>query len=398
MDKEAAPNLILFTNSFPSGTSESFLENEVIFLSQRFSKVYIFPLFDDHVKRPLPPNVFSHKALLNRSIIKRIYRGILNTSPIWDILKNLEYRKALKNLKKTVLTCIETRSFLANSELNTLLQSNLSTPLYFYWGVGAANIVPYLPGQRNIFVRFHGYDLYEERNRGYIPFRAKLLEKITQGFTISEHGLKYLTQKYPDCKNRIQISRIGVRKGLSLKKANSSEFKIVTCSNMIPLKRIHLIIEALSLIDFQVHWTHIGDGPLYSSLTSQAKSLPSHICYQFLGQIDNKQVRRYYEKHDVNLFINVSSTEGVPVSIMEALSFGIPVLATDVGGTSELVTDRRFLLKPHISPRQLASKIAMMRGNLELCDPNQFQDMWQRKADADKVYPDFITRMMGACK
>ena len=38
------------------------------------------------------------------------------------------------------------------------------------------------------------------------------------------------------------------------------------------------------------------------------------------------------------LFINTSESEGIPVSIMEALSFGIPVIAPDIGGISEIIT------------------------------------------------------------
>ncbi|NCO54621.1 MAG: glycosyltransferase, partial [Bacteroidetes bacterium] len=47
----------------------------------------------------------------------------------------------------------------------------------------------------------------------------------------------------------------------------------------------------------------------------------------------------------VDLFINVSESEGIPVSIMEALSAGIPVIATNVGGTNEIVNnDVGFLI------------------------------------------------------
>ena len=58
-----------------------------------------------------------------------------------------------------------------------------------------------------------------------------------------------------------------------------------------------------------------------------------------MGQVSNREVISYYMNNHVNLFINVSESEGIPVSIMEAISFGIPVIATDVGGTSEIVID-----------------------------------------------------------
>ena len=49
---------------------------------------------------------------------------------------------------------------------------------------------------------------------------------------------------------------------------------------------------------------------------------------------------------EIDLFLNVSESEGIPVSIMEAISAGIPVIATDVGGTSEIVNDSFGTLIP----------------------------------------------------
>ena len=44
------------------------------------------------------------------------------------------------------------------------------------------------------------------------------------------------------------------------------------------------------------------------------------------------------------MFINLSSSEGIPVSIMEAQSFGIPVIATNVGGSGEIVVSETGVL------------------------------------------------------
>ena len=58
------------------------------------------------------------------------------------------------------------------------------------------------------------------------------------------------------------------------------------------------------------------------------------------------------------MFINVSSTEGIPVSIMEAMSFGIPVIATAVGGTPEIVNNENgYLLSKDPSAKELAEVI-----------------------------------------
>ena len=58
-----------------------------------------------------------------------------------------------------------------------------------------------------------------------------------------------------------------------------------------------------------------------------------------LGNTANRDIQRFYSENYISAFISLSSTEGVPVSFTEALSYGIPIFATDVGGNGELVND-----------------------------------------------------------
>ena len=61
----------------------------------------------------------------------------------------------------------------------------------------------------------------------------------------------------------------------------------------------------------------------------------------------------------VDFFVNTSSTEGLPVSVMEACSFGIQTIATNVGGTGEIVKDGEtgFLVPADVTPDKLAETI-----------------------------------------
>ena len=76
------------------------------------------------------------------------------------------------------------------------------------------------------------------------------------------------------------------------------------------------------------------------------------------GSIPNDAVIQYYQQHHVDLFINASETEGLPVSIMEAYSFGVPVIAPAVGGIPELVNaGTGYLLSPEASAQEIAAAI-----------------------------------------
>ena len=71
---------------------------------------------------------------------------------------------------------------------------------------------------------------------------------------------------------------------------------------------------------------------------------------------------QFYQHTPVDLFVNTSSSEGLPVSIMEAFSFGIPAVATNVGGTSEMVRtgETGRLLPADLSPETLATALREM--------------------------------------
>lgn len=85
-------------------------------------------------------------------------------------------------------------------------------------------------------------------------------------------------------------------------------------------------------------------------------------------------------------FLNVSSSEGVPVSIMEAISFNIPVVATNVGGTSEIVTDETGIL---LSSDPTAEEILNALYSIESINV-QPREFWKQKYNADTNYKEFV--------
>jgi glycosyltransferase involved in cell wall biosynthesis len=104
-----------------------------------------------------------------------------------------------------------------------------------------------------------------------------------------------------------------------------------------------------------IRWVHIGDGPEMNSLRSIVQNRTAQTEVELLGQLSNNEVMDAYRTFKPWVFVNVSETEGVPVSIMEAMSFGVPVIATDVGGTSELVNSMNGFLVESCEPLNVLS-------------------------------------------
>ena len=197
------------------------------------------------------------------------------------------------------------------------------------------------PGYR-IISRGHGADLFEWRNKdNYIPLRTEILSHIDKIYLIAEDGMKYLKQKYPEYLKKLEISRLGTKDfGYPVIRREKGYISVVSCSAAVSVKRIDLIVKALAKIrGLEVSWTHFGEGKLLLELQSICEQiLPENVHWVLRGFVSNEEVLKEYKSGKYQLFLNVSSSEGVPVSIMEAMSFGIPCIATDVGGTSEIIT------------------------------------------------------------
>lgn len=397
--------LFLFTNTFPHGFSEAFLESELPFLSGKFEKVIIIPLHKESGCRSLANNVEVWRPIIGFNPNEKsnlLINGLFNLAPTGFAIKEFFNKKVYLSRKKTwnfFTSLLLFRSMFSNAKLWKELQTEITPEdkLYFYWGDKSVLMLPTLKSRliNNIaLVRFHRTDLYEYAKGGYIPFREYVFPSIDRFLPISLDGEKYLLKHYANLVNKEQIRvwRLGVfDNGTNPDRDTDTIFHLVSCSYMVPVKRISLIIEALKSIHFQLKWTHIGAGQLHSQLENSAAQLPANIQVEFAGALSNKEVLKFYQQNYIDLFVNVSSSEGVPVSIMEALSFGIPVIATNVGGTSEIIDNQvGELLKTDISAGQIAKTIQQL-ANRDLAKLRKnARNRWNDVCNAKENYSRFV--------
>jgi glycosyltransferase involved in cell wall biosynthesis len=104
------------------------------------------------------------------------------------------------------------------------------------------------------------------------------------------------------------------------------------------------------------------------------------------------QVYEHYRAHPVDLFVNVSQSEGTPVSIMEAISVGIPVLCSAVGGNIEIVSaENGLLIGADPSPAEISAGITgLMKDPVALRDRRTAsRARWEERYNARKNYSAF---------
>ncbi|MBM7560333.1 glycosyltransferase [Marinitoga litoralis] len=400
MDK---PIIFLFTSKFPYDKGEEFLENEVPILSKYFN-VIIVPRVIKGNMRVIPNDVKVDTFFSKYQNYNKIF--LYGITKIHGVLKEFIDIKKLVSYKSLSYFGWE-KVFQKWFKQYT----NLKSPVIFYsyWFSSFAYALTGLKkhvNNRNIVIsRAHGSDLYEFIHKNnYLPLRKEILKNIDRVFCVSENGKGYLSEKYSQYRNKIEVSRLGVMPQEKINIGSKDEiFRIITCSYLKPVKRIHLIIEALyhlsKKIKRKIIWNHIGNGPLEEDLKKQARKLDNtNIDYYFMGYLENNKVKEYYNENPVDLFLNVSESEGLPVSIMEALSFGIPVIATDVGGTGELIDDKVGKLIPsNITSEELADYIYkfinLPQNEIEEKRKNALK-RWDEKVNAEKNYKDFSKRIL----
>jgi len=93
------------------------------------------------------------------------------------------------------------------------------------------------------------------------------------------------------------------------------------------------IIEEINKEDKQQRFLIIGEGPHIKDVKEALKKYP----IKFLEHVDHNEMVKYYNQ--CSIFIQTSRAEGLPTCVLEALSCEIPVVASNVGGTNELIRD-----------------------------------------------------------
>ena len=111
------------------------------------------------------------------------------------------------------------------------------------------------------------------------------------------------------------------------------------------------------------------------------------IRYKLCGRLDNKEILRYYQREKIDCFVHVSEMEGLPVSIMEAESAGIPIVAADVGGINEQIEENGMLIPADSSSDDVANALLKVLTASEDARKKmraESRHIWERKFDAIK--------------
>jgi len=350
---------LLIDKKYPFENGEPFLESELACDTGAIDKILIFPIDicpGSKLTRTVPEKA---EVYVTARLHRKAYRFYIGLKSIPGALKKAAgdtvryngYRPSLKS--RWFAACFQNIcADRAEKILNILRQFPFRRDdrvvLCAYWLYTPAAIALTV---RQYFTdlgitvkavsRAHRFDLYNTA----LPYKKETIEGLDGIFPCSEDGTAFLKANYRMPDGRLQTAYLGTADyGVADYAFSEKIFRIVSCSRLTDVKRVERIGQALRLLDSEcthrkIVWTHIGDGPDRKKLEAVIARPFQNIEVRLLGAVPNREVYRFYAENSTDLFLNVSSSEGLPVSVMEAASFGIPVIATDVGGTDEIVVD-----------------------------------------------------------
>lgn len=366
-------NVLLITEGFPFGESEQgFLPTEFEMLAEKFTITILAHKIAAPLTYSVPETVEIAQFEYPRPTIWAVGAALFDRERLCDIYNAFCEKGSLYTRLMRVLDVVSygVRADSLLKQMREVIQAHNIDIIYTYWctqaTIAALKLKKEFPNIK-VITRFHGFDLYNERQKhGRQPLRLFVAKNTDKLVFVCQKGMQYFLKTWPgEWIRRSQIAYLGTNSVQQKKeKFHTDKLVLVSCSNLIPLKRVEMIVSALALLPdtVLVEWHHFGDGISRNELETLAKEVlqnKKNITYCFRGAIPHDKLIDCYYKLQPDLFITTSATEGLPVSLQEVFSMGIPAIGTDVGGMSELIQNdsNGYLLPADVSALDVSKAI-----------------------------------------
>jgi glycosyltransferase involved in cell wall biosynthesis len=403
--------IVIVTSSFPFPGGEQFLESEMEFWDGSRDRVILLPAIAAGVPRSVPAGIEVNLTLarVRTKLNKASY--LIATLGSKILLNEIFYLRSVGKLNLNLLY----QAMLTTSQALLVAHGlhKVSTAcggidlVYTYWNdteaIGAA-IAKRRGHVRHVVSRAHGYDVFEDIRVGaYMPLKRQFIDDFDFLYPVSKFGHEYLADVFGVPPERNVVCRLGV--DIPDGRTQPSEHgrcHIVSIAFCEDVKRIDKTIHALAAAaglrpDISFVWIHVGGGPLLGRLEALAEAVLSpliNVEYVFTGNMSHDEVRDFLLGQPIDMFINTSESEGIPVSIMEAMSCGIPAIAPDVGGMPEIVGNGRGVLMSTVPDvAEIAAQLTgFLSGAKRPENRQEVREFISREFNAGENYRSFVER------
>ncbi len=248
------------------------------------------------------------------------------------------------------------------------------------------------------------FDEFQVKNYGFsISFQKKVrsfsIKKSDIVVTPSQHLKNFILNL--GFKNKIEI----INNGVFIPEENTNIFtndqiNITIVSRLVSHKNIEKIIKAISDLNSPlINLNIIGDGPELNQLQKISLESNNKDNIIFHGKLNRDEIDHIFLNSDI--YIQASNYEGLPHSLLEAMSYGIPVLCTPVGECKEILgnEDRGYILDLPVSKNNIKSKISQIIGEKDIANKKgeKGKDFINEKynlTNSFNLYKNLFTRLL----
>ncbi len=350
----------------PFGRGETFVLEEMLAVVELGVDLLIVP-------RNPPREVFHGSArqisdraiwlpLFNWQIFLYFLKAVALNLRLWGIIgRMICHSRTLKILVKN-LAVVPKAIFVAG-----LLQKEPVDHIHAHWGSTTASMAWVISELTGIPWSFtlHRWDIAENNLLKLKVGRASFAR------CINENGrrevLQLVGETYYD---KVKVIHMGVRlpeKAIIELRPSRSEFVFACPANLLPIKGHLFLIEACALLvnrDIRnFRCLLIGEGPLEGEIRRQIAKLGLGEVVTLVGGLPHEELLQMYSHGEIDAVILPSivtdkgEKEGIPVALMEAMAYGIPVVSTDTGGIPELLSGKAGIIVREKDARELAEAI-----------------------------------------
>ncbi len=345
--------VLYITSSLPFGKGEAFVLPEMAELRAMGHQVFLAPLWPRgkrihscaHIGTEIP----------GRAEFPRI-QGMTKALPA---LRELVLRGKGKNRLKNLLAAFRA------TQLVSIVKKFKIEHIHCHWAGCTASMGMVLSALTGVSwsLTAHRWDIAANN-----CFGAKARSASFVRF-ISENGHAMAKKLGIEGLSRAVVIHMGAAVPSEDERApvHATERPVILCpANLLPVKGHCDLIAAMRMVrdagcKCELHLA--GDGPLRQQLEAQVEQLGLRPVVKFLGALKHDEVLNFYRQGRAALVVLPSRDlgaglhEGIPVSLIEAMAYRVPVIATQTGAIPELITPKEGILVPQADPRELAEAI-----------------------------------------
>lgn len=374
----------IVTRAFPA-LSETFVLDHVVGLIERGIEVGIFAsgsresaLVHSEVLRYdlLDKTKFLHLEPNKLSRVRQALAILLQPAEVGDLTANLKLLNPIRYGKDA----LSLKLFFAYQRFADL--GSCFDVVHCHFGNTGEEVLALRDAglfKARLITTFHGADLSKLKHlRGGSPYRS-LFARGDCFLAVSQFGQEKLISLGCDPR-KLKVHHVGIDCDridfLNRSSLRPPPIRLLSVCRLVEKKGIDYAIRAVakvkqSLPRLELQYVIIGDGPLSKDLRQLSQSLGVRESVEFTGSLDRERVAEHFARAHIYILPSHTSQdgdeEGIPVSIMEAMATGLPVISTFHSGISELVRDGvSGFLVPERDSDALAGRLQLLIDQPEL--------------------------------